>query len=266
MLRDITIGQYYPADSHIHRLDPRTKVIFTFFYIIALFLVKDYAGFLPAITIFGISVAVSKVPLKYILKGLKPIVFIILLTVVFNFFWGGGETLFKIGFLKVKSEGVKRGIFLAIRLILLMLGTSMMTFTTTPTKLTDALESILKPLNIIKIPVHEISMMMSIALRFIPILIEETDKIMKAQQARGADFESGNIFKRAKAMIPIFIPLIISAFRRAFDLAMAMEARCYHGGEGRTKLNPMKYRGEDYVAFLILLLFFATIIMLRVLR
>ena len=266
MLRDITIGQYYPADSHIHRLDPRTKVIFTFFYIIALFLVKDYAGFLPAITIFGISVAVSKIPLKYILKGLKPIVLIIFLTVIFNFFWGGGETLLKIGFLKVKSEGVKRGIFLAVRLILLMLGTSMMTFTTTPTKLTDALESILKPLNIIRIPVHEISMMMSIALRFIPILIEETDKIMKAQQARGADFESGNIFKRAKAMIPIFIPLIISAFRRAFDLAMAMEARCYHGGEGRTKLNPMKYRGEDYAAFLLLILFFATIILLRVLR
>ena len=266
MIRDITIGQYYPADSPIHRLDPRTKIVFTFFYIIALFLVKDYIGFLPAIVIFSVIVAISQVPFKYIIKGLKPIVFIILLTVLFNFFRGGGEVLIKIGFIKIMKNGVKRGVFFAVRLVLLMLGTSMMTFTTTPTKLTDALERLLCPLNYIKIPVHELAMMMSISLRFIPILLEETDKIIKAQQARGADFESGGIFRRAKAMVPIFIPLIISAFRRAFDLAMAMEARCYHGGKGRTKLKPMKYRTEDYIAYVLLILFFATIIMLRVLR
>ena len=254
----MTLGQYYPADSPIHRLDPRTKLIFTFFYMISLFLVKDYPGFIPAVFLFVLTVVLSKVPIKYILKGLKPILFIIFLTVFFNILIGTGEPLVKIGFIKITKSGIKRGVFIALRLILLMLGTSMMTFTTT-----DAIESVLSPLKIIRIPVHEIAMMMSIALRFIPILLEETDRIIKAQQARGADFESGGLIKRAKAMIPIFVPLIISAFRRAFDLAMAMEARCYHGGNGRTRLNPMKYKARDYEAFFILIIYFAAIILLR---
>ncbi len=263
MLRDMTLGQYYPADSVIHRLDPRTKLIYTFFYMISLFLVKDYAGFIPAVFLFLLTVSLSKVPVKYILKGLRPILFIIFLTVFFNIMIGSGEPIVKLGFIKITKSGIKRGVFLALRLILLMLGTSMMTFTTTPTKLTDAIESVLSPLKIIGIPVHAIAMMMSIALRFIPILIEETDRIIKAQQARGADFESGGLIKRAKAMVPIFIPLIISAFRRAFDLAQAMEARCYHGGKGRTRLNPMKYKARDFEAFFILIIYFAAIILLR---
>ena len=229
MLREITIGQYYPSGSAIHRLDPRTKVIVTFFYMISLFLVKSYAGYIPAAFIFLLTVLISKVPVKYILRGLKPILFVMVLTALFNFFSGTGEVVFRIWKLSVKEDGFKRGIFLLIRLILLVLGTSMLTFTTTPNQLTDGLEHVLKPLKIFRIPVHEMAMMMSIALRFIPILLDETDKIMKAQQARCADFESGGLVKRAKALVPVFIPLLLSAFRRAIDLAQAMEARCYHG-------------------------------------
>jgi len=266
MLRDITIGQYYAVDSPVHRLDARTKVLFTFLYVVALFVVEDYIGFLPLVAVFLFTVLLSKVPLKYILRGLKPIIFIILITVIFNLFGSAsGNVLVKVWKLKITDVGLKRGIFLALRLILLMLGTSMMTFTTTPNQLTDALEYIFRPLKVIRVPVHELAMMMSIALRFIPILLDETDRIMKAQQARGADFESGNIFHRAKSMVPIFIPLLISAFRRAFDLAQAMEARCYHGGEGRTKFKPMKYHFGDFVAYAIGLLLFATTIAVRIL-
>ena len=265
MIRDITIGQYYTTDSTVHRLDARTKVIFTFFYVVALFVVKDYSGFLPLVSIFLFSVILSKIPFRYILRGLKPILFIVLLTVLFNFFGSvGGKVIFEWGILRMTDEGLRRGTFLALRLILLMLGTSMMTFTTTPTSLTDALEHIFRPLKVIKVPVHELAMMMSIALRFIPILLDETDRIMKAQQARGADFESGNLFKRAKALLPIFIPLLISAFRRAFDLAQAMEARCYHGGEGRTRFRPMKYKMADYITFLLAIMLLGVSITLRV--
>ena len=267
MIRDITIGQYYTADSTIHRLDARTKVIFTFFYVVALFVVKNYSGFIPLVSIFLFSVMLSKIPVKYILRGLKPILFIVLLTVLFNYFGTfTGKVIFKLGFLEMTDEGLKRGTFLALRLILLMLGTSMMTFTTTPTSLTDALEHIFKPLKYIRVPVHELAMMMSIALRFIPILLDETDRIMKAQQARGADFETGNIIKRARAMLPIFIPLLISAFRRAFDLAQAMEARCYHGGEGRTRFRPMKYKTADYITFLFAFMLLGVSVALRILR
>jgi energy-coupling factor transport system permease protein len=263
MLRDITIGQYYPVTSSIHRLDPRTKIIVTFFYIISLFLVNKYIGFALPFLFFVAAVLVSHVPIGYILKGLKPIMFIIMLTVIFNVFFGSGDALFKWGIICITKAGIKRGIFLAVRLILLMLGTSMLTFTTTPNQLTDGLESVFRPLNKLKVPVHEIAMMMSIALRFIPILLEETDKIMKAQQARGADFENGNIIKRAKSMIPIFIPLIISAFRRAFDLAMAMETRCYHGGEGRTKMKPMAYTGADYLTYVIAMVFIIVMVLIK---
>ena len=263
MLRDITIGQYYPSGSFIHRLDPRTKIIASFVYIIALFLAGTYLGFAPVVLFFIVTVVISKVPFSYIVKGLKPIVFIILITVIFNFFMSKGEVIFRFWFLKVTKEGVKRGVFLALRLMLLMLGTSMLTFTTTPNQLTDGMEKVFGFLKVIKVPVQALAMMMSIALRFIPILLDETDKIMKAQMARGADFESGNIFRRAKAMIPIFIPLIISAFRRAFELAQAMEARCYHGGEGRTRLNPMRYKRRDAYAYVSMALLLAAAIVIR---
>lgn len=263
MIRDITIGQYYPAKSSLHRLDARTKLIVTFIYIVSLFLVNRYVGFLIAALFFTTVLVISKVPVSYVFRGLKPILFIIMLTVAINFLFGTGEVIASWWVFKVTKEGVRRGVFMAIRLILLMFGTSMMTFTTTTNELTDGLESVLKPLKYIKVPVHEMAMMMSIALRFIPILLEETDKIMKAQLARGADFESGNIFRRAKAMVPIFIPLIISAFRRAFDLAMAMEARCYHGGEGRTRMNPMRYGKNDYVAYAVAVAYFAFVIVTR---
>lgn len=264
MIRDITIGQYYPVDSVIHRLDARTKLIVTFVYIVSLFLVNRYASFWVALLFFTGVLMASHVPVKYVLRGLKPIVMIIFLTVSINFFFGSGEVIASWWIFRITKEGIRRGLFLAIRLILLMLGTSMMTFTTTTNQLTDGLESVFKPLKYIKVPVHEMAMMMSIALRFIPILLEETDKIMKAQLARGADFESGNIFRRAKAMIPIFIPLIISAFRRAFDLALAMEARCYHGGEGRTRMKAMKYEARDYVAYVIAGVYLALIIVGRI--
>lgn len=264
MLRDITIGQYYPADSRIHALDARTKIIVTFVYIISLFLVDKIVGFTISALFFTIVLALSKVPVSYVFRGIKPVLLIIFITVVVNILFGTGEVIAKWWIFRITREGIRRGLFFTIRIILLMFGTSMMTFTTTTNQLTDGLEGVLKPLKLIRIPVHEIAMMMSIALRFIPILIEETDKIMKAQLARGADFESGNIFRRAKALIPIFVPLIISAFRRAFDLAMAMEARCYHGGEGRTKMNPMKYGKGDYVAFGVALAYLVMIMVVRV--
>lgn len=264
MIREITIGQYYQSKSVIHRLDPRTKLLATFLYIFCVFFAKSYIGFLPAIVFLVAVVALSKVPVSYIVKGLKPIIFIILLTMIFHVFFGSGEALFSWGIIKITTEGIKRGTFLVLRIILLMFGTSMMTFTTTPSQLTDGLEAIFKPLIYIKFPVHEIALMMSIALRFIPILLEETDKIMKAQQSRGADFETGNIIHRAKSMVPIFIPLIISAFRRAFDLAMAMEARCYHGGSGRTRMYPMKYSKLDVGAAITCVILLVVTIVVRV--
>ncbi len=263
MLREITIGQYYPVDSAIHRLDPRTKLVGTLMYIVSLFLFQSFLGFVAAITFFAGVVILSKVPFRYILRGLKPILFLLLFTVVFNIFLTKGELLVQWWIFKITKEGLYRGAFMGIRLILLILGSSLMTFTTTPNQLTDGLERLLSPLKVFRVPVHDVAMMMSIALRFIPILLEETDKIMKAQQARGADFESGNLFRRAKAMLPIFIPLIVSAFRRAFDLALAMEARCYRGGDGRTKMKPLRYRTRDYVAYGVMIVYLVVLFFLR---
>jgi energy-coupling factor transport system permease protein len=214
-----------------------------------------------ALTIFMASIIkLSKVPLKFILKGLKAIVIILLFTTTFNLFFTQGDVLVKIGFLRITKQGLYSALFMAVRLTYLILGSSIMTFTTTPNQLTDGLERLLNPLRRIKVPVHEIAMMMSIALRFIPILLEETDKIMKAQMARGADFESGGIIKRAKGLVPLLVPLFVSAFRRANDLAMAMEARCYRGGEGRTKMKPLHYKKNDVIAYIILILYIASVI------
>ena len=250
MIRDITIGQYYPAKSVLHRLDPRVKLVSTLLYLVSLFLFRSIAGSLTA-TLFLIGIIrVSKVPVGYIVKGLKPVVMLLMITVVFNLFLKKeGEVLVQVWRLSVTTVGLRNAVYMAVRLIYLIIGSSLMTFTTTPNELTDGIEALLSPLNKIRVPVHEVAMMMSIALRFIPILLEETDKIMKAQQARGADFESGNIMQRAKAMIPILVPLFVSAFRRANDLAMAMEARCYRGGEGRTKMKPLRYKGRDLTAY-----------------
>ena len=256
MIRDITIGQYYPAKSILHRLDPRTKLVATFLYLISLFLFDGFAGYIVA-TVFLVSIIkLSKVPFKFIVKGLKPIIMLLIITVLFNLLLTrSGEVLFSFWIFTVTSGGLHTAVFMAMRLIYLILGSSLMTFTTTPNELTDGIEKLLGPLRKIKVPVHEIAMMMSIALRFIPILLEETDKIMKAQIARGADFESGNIIQRAKSMIPILVPLFVSAFRRANDLAMAMEARCYNGGEGRTKMKPLHYAQRDYIAYVVVIIY-----------
>ena len=249
MLRDITLGQYYQTESMIHRMDPRVKLGGTILFIISLFFFKNYAGYVIAALFLGMVIRLSKVPFKFMVKGMKTIVMLMLITVVFNLFLTPGTPLFTIWKLTITQEGLKMAISMAVRLTLLIIGSSVMTLTTTPNNLTDGMEKMMGPLKVFKVPVHEVAMMMSIALRFIPILLEETDKIMKAQIARGADFESGNIFKRAKAMVPLLVPLFISAFRRANDLAMAMEARCYRGGEGRTKMKPLVYHKRDYIAY-----------------
>lgn len=249
MLRDITLGQYYQTESVIHKMDPRVKLGGTLLFIISLFFFKNYAGYVIAALFLGMVIRLSKVPFRFMVKGMKTIVMLMMITVVFNLFLTPGTPLFTIWKLTITQEGLKMAISMAIRLTLLIIGSSVMTLTTTPNNLTDGMEKMMGPLKVFKVPVHEVAMMMSIALRFIPILLEETDKIMKAQIARGADFESGNIFKRAKAMVPLLVPLFISAFRRANDLAMAMEARCYRGGEGRTKMKPLIYHKRDYIAY-----------------
>lgn len=264
MIRDITIGQFYPADSILHRLDPRVKFIGTFLFLISLFVADSFWGYALATVFLAAAIGLSKVPVKFMLKGLKPLFIILLITVLFNLFLIPGEVLWSAGFLKITREGVVQAVKIGIRLIYLVIGSSIMTLTTTPNQLTDGMEKILAPLNKIKVPVHEISMMMSIALRFIPILMEETDKIMKAQIARGADFESGNIIQRAKSMVPLLVPLFISAFRRADDLAMAMEARCYHGGDNRTQMKPLVYHRRDYASYVISVLYLGADIALRV--
>lgn len=250
MIRDITIGQYYPAQSPVHRLDPRVKIICTLIFLVSLFVQNSLLGYAVATIFLMIVIKASQVPLKFMLKGLKAIVILLLFTVVMNLFLTkGGETLVHFWIFTITEQGLRVSVFMAIRLIYLIVGSSLMTLTTTPNSLTDGIESVLKLLNKINVPVHEIAMMMSIALRFIPILLEETDKIMKAQIARGADLESGNIIQKTKAMVPILVPLFVSAFRRANDLAMAMEARCYCGGEGRTKMKPLVYEKRDYLAY-----------------
>lgn len=263
MIRDITLGQYYPEQSVIHRLDARTKILGTLLYIIEIFLVNSFAGFGLVILALGVLIGISRVPVRFIFKGLKAVVFIILLTFVLNLFMFDGTVLWHWKFLTITYEGLYRSCFMALRLILLIIGTSMLTLTTEPMELTDGLEKLLKPFNRFGLPSHEIALMMSIALRFIPTLLEETDKIMKAQQARGADFESGNLIQRVKNMIPILIPLFVGSFRIAQDLALAMEARCYHGGVGRTRMKEIVFRRRDGVAGVLLAVFLGIVIASR---
>lgn len=260
MIRDITIGQYFAGNSVIHRLDPRVKIIAALLFIIELFIVDNFMGFAIAAVCLGTVIAVSKVPFSFIVRGLKPIIIILLFTFTLNMFMIDGRILWQWGFLRITAEGLRTAVFMAVRLILLIIGSSMLTLCTRPLSLTDGIERLLSPFKRIGVPAHEIAMMMTIALRFIPTLLEETDKIMKAQQARGADFETGSLIRRAKSLIPILVPLFVSAFRIAQDLAMAMEARCYRGGENRTRMNEMKLKRRDYVAFVLQALFLAVII------
>jgi energy-coupling factor transport system permease protein len=264
MIRDITIGQYYPADSILHRLDPRVKLIATIIFIASLFVSNTWTGYLAATVFLAAVIKISKVPFRFMVKGLKAIVVLLMITLFFNMIFTPGKPVFHIWIITVTREGVVLAARMGIRLIYLIIGSSVMTLTTTPNQLTDGLERLLKPLEKIRVPVHDIAMMMSIALRFIPILLEETDKIMKAQIARGADFETGGLLKKIKSMVPLLVPLFISAFRRANDLALAMEARCYHGGEGRTQMKPLVYKKRDVFACLILLAYLAICILLRV--
>ena len=250
MLKDITLGQYFPGMSVIHRLDPRTKLLGVILYIVALFLAKSWISYGVVLAFLILAVSVSKIPPKSIVSGMKPLVVILIFTGVLNLFYSdGGVVLVKIWKLTITSEGLTRAIFMTSRILMLISGTFLLTYTTSPIALTDGLESLLGPLKKLHVPVHELSMMMCIALRFIPTLIEETDKIMNAQKARGADFENGSIIDRAKALIPVLVPLFISAFRRADELATAMECRCYQGGEGRTKMKLLRYGRNDFYAF-----------------
>lgn len=263
MIRDITIGQFYPANSILHRLDPRVKIMCTLLFLISLFCFRNIWGFVIATLFLASVIYLSKVPFRFIVKGLRAVIMLLMITVIFNLFLTKtGTVIFEIWILQITDEGLQTAGLMTVRLIYLILGSSLMTFTTTPNALTDGIEKLLWPLRKIKLPVHEIAMMMSIALRFIPILLEETDKIMKAQIARGADLESGNIIQKAKAMIPILVPLFVSAFRRATDLAMAMEARCYRGGEGRTKMKPLVYQKKDYVAYAITIFYLVVAVVL----
>ena len=265
MIRDITLGQYYPADSILHKLDPRVKLVTTIAFLVALFVADDWVGYLVATVFLVAVIKLSRVPFHFMVKGLKAIFFILLITLIFNLFLTPGDVvLVQIWKLKITDKGLHTAIFMAIRLIYLILGSSVMTLTTTPNDLTDGLEKLMSPLKKLHVPVHEVAMMMSIALRFIPILLEETDKIMKAQIARGADFENGNLIQKAKNLVPLLVPLFISAFRRANDLAMAMEARCYRGGEGRTKMKPLIYARRDYYSYGVVVIFLAAIIAVRV--
>ena len=260
MLRDITLGQYYQTESVIHRLDPRVKLVTTICFIISLFIVDNWIGYLIAILFLALVIRLSRVPVKFMVRGMKSILFLLIVAGCFNLFLTPGEVLVSFWKLKITKEGIFLASFMALRLILLIMGSSVMTLTTTPNQLTDGLEKLLGPLKHLRVPVHEVAMMMSIALRFIPILMEETDKIMKAQIARGADFESGNLIKKAKSLVPLLVPLFISAFRRANDLAMAMEARCYRGGERRTKMKPLIYRKRDWCAYGAVLVYLAVIV------
>ena len=263
MIRDITIGQYYPAKSIVHRLDPRVKLVSTLLYLISLFLFKSISGYLIATLFLIWVIGVSRVPFSFIVRGLKPVIMLLMITVLFNLFLTrSGAVLFHAWIFTITEGGLVTAVYMAVRLIYLIIGSSLMTFTTTPNELTDGIEALLYPLNKVRVPVHEVAMMMSIALRFIPILLEETDKIMKAQIARGADFENGNMIQRAKSMIPILVPLFVSAFRRANDLAMAMEARCYRGGEGRTKMKPLHYRSRDFLAYLTMAVYVVLVVVI----
>lgn len=257
MLRDITIGQYYSADSVIHSLDPRVKLFGVLLFIISLFTFGNIFSYCLATIILIVVITVSKIPFKYVIRGLKPLLILLLFTTVLNLFTTKGEVFIHIWKLSITKEGIFLAVHIFVRLMYLIIASSLLTLTTTPTRLTDAMEKVMRPLNKINVPVHEVAMMMSIALRFIPILVDETDKIMKAQSARCMDFEHGNVIKRLKNLVPLLIPLFISAIRRANDLALAMEARCYQGGEGRTKMRELKYVKTDYIAYGFICLYFA---------
>ena len=250
MIRDITIGQYFPGQSAIHRMDPRTKIILSILYIVMLFVADNMWGLLLGVLFGFAAYLISRIPVSMIWKSMKPVVPIVIFTAVLNLFLSTGDPLWQWKFLKITKEGIETAVFMSVRILCLIAGTSLLTYTTSPIALTDGIERLLSPLKKIKLPVHELAMMMTIALRFIPTLIEETDKIMSAQKARGADLESGGVMQRAKALLPILIPLFVSAFRRADELALAMECRCYHGGEGRTKLSELHYQTRDWVAYL----------------
>lgn len=263
MLKDITLGQFFPGDTLAHKLDPRTKLLVTVFYVVALFTAKSYIAYGVLILTLIVAVRISRVGAKALFKGLKPVLFIIAFTALLNLFYTPGTELCHFWIFRITIESVRAAITMMLRITLLIMGTFLLTYTTSPIRLTDGLESLLGPLKKIKVPVHELAMMMSIALRFIPTLIEETDKIMSAQKARGADFETGSLMQRAKALVPLLVPLFVSAFRRADELATAMECRCYHGDEGRTKLNVLHYQTRDYLVLGYYAVLVAAVIALR---
>lgn len=263
MLKDITLGQFFPGDTLAHKLDPRTKLLVTVLYVVALFTAKSYIAYGVLILTLIVAVRISRVGAKALFKGLKPVLFIIAFTALLNLFYTPGTELCHFWIFRITIEGVRAAITMMLRITLLIMGTFLLTYTTSPIRLTDGLESLLGPLKKIKVPVHELAMMMSIALRFIPTLIEETDKIMSAQKARGADFETGSLIQRAKALLPVLVPLFVSAFRRADELAVAMESRCYHGGEGRTRMKHLQMQGIDWAALIVGAAFLAGIIVLK---
>lgn len=263
-LKDITLGQYFPGNSLLHRFDPRSKIIFTVLFIAAIFLCKGLVSYGITLLILLIMIGISKVQPRVFLKSMKPVVFIVVCTAILNLFYTSGTVLWSWGILKITEEGIWKAGFMVLRILMLIACTLLLTYTTSPILLTDGLEKLLRPLKKLNFPVHELSMMMSIALRFIPTLIQETDKIISAQKARGADFDSGNLIQKAKALIPILIPLFISSFRRAEELAIAMECRCYHGDEGRTSLRQLRYAGRDYGLIVFSIALCAGIVVLRV--
>ena len=265
MLKDITLGQYFPGTSVVHRLDPRTKLLFLIVYIVALFLAVGPIAYAVMLGLLIAFIAISRIPAKAFVRGLKPLVFILIFTGLLNlFFTQSGKVLVSFWVITITLDGLLRAVFMVVRILMLVTGTTLLTYTTSPIALTDGLESLLNPLKKIKVPVHELAMMMCIALRFIPTLIEETDKIMSAQKARGADFETGKLLQRVKALVPILVPLFISSFRRADELATAMECRCYHGGEGRTKMKLLRYHRRDFEAFALAALMLAGMIVLNI--
>lgn len=266
LLKDITIGQYFPGRSPVHRMDPRVKLVLTMAFIVMLFMSSSFYGLLDGIAFTLLTFAVSRIPAKMMLKSLKPIIPIIIFTALLNLlFVRTGDVLWQFKFIKITQEGVHTAVFMVVRIVCLIIGTSLLTYTTSPIDLTDAIERLLSPLKKIKVPVHELAMMMTIALRFIPTLIEETDKIMSAQKARGADMESGSLLQRARALIPILIPLFVSSFRRAEELALAMECRCYHGGEGRTRMKQLRTGAADYIAIAVTAAFIGAVAVINIL-
>lgn len=262
MIRDITIGQYFPGKSAIHKMDPRIKILLSILYIVMLFVADNMWGLLLGVLFGFAAYLISRIPLSMIWKSMKPVVPIVIFTAVLNLFLSTGDPLWQWKFLKITREGIETAVFMSVRILCLIAGTSLLTYTTSPIALTDGIERLLSPLKKIKLPVHELAMMMTIALRFIPTLIEETDKIMSAQKARGADFETGKLTQRAKALLPLLVPLFVSSFRRADELAVAMESRCYHGGEGRTRMKQLRMHRRDWLALLLgALVLAATIVM-----